>query len=94
MKCSFCDSGTGSLIAGPKKLFICHKCVKDFDDKMELEVAGDCSFCGIKIGKIKGVFKRYKINAVAIKSDRGLIICNNCVKLMKDIVREEKREHS
>jgi ATP-dependent protease Clp ATPase subunit len=92
MKCSFCDSERTQVIKGPRELSICQECVKSLSPENESPVEGKCSFCGATIGRKKGLFKRRRVKAVAVESDKGVIICNFCLELMADILREEEGE--
>jgi hypothetical protein len=87
MKCVICDTETKKGIGGPGKLFVCLECVEDLSVAEEKEIEGKCSFCGTDIGTVKGFFRSRKIQAVAVNPNNGTILCSECGKLCRDIVK-------
>ena len=86
MKCAICDTEVEKGIRGPGGLFVCLECVEDLSVAEEKDIDGKCSFCGTEIGTVKGIFRSQKVQAVAVNPNNGIILCNECGKLCKDIV--------
>lgn len=89
MICSFCGTDTSKGVKGPEQLFICFGCVGDLSSQNEIQEEGTCSWCGAKIGRIKGIIRRKKIRIAAKNYTTGVILCSGCGKLCQDIMKEE-----
>jgi len=87
MKCSVCDTEVEKAVRGPGTLFVCLECVEGLVGAKEKDIEGKCSFCGTEIGTVKGFFRSRKIQAVAVNPSNGTILCNECGKLCRDIVK-------
>lgn len=87
MKCSVCDIEVKQGIRGPGELFICLECVDDLLVAEEKNVEGRCSFCGTEIGSVKGFFRSRKVRAVAVNLNNGTVLCSECGKLCRDIIK-------
>jgi ClpX C4-type zinc finger len=93
LACSFCgkkQSEVSKLIAGPS-VFICNECVGDSDEALSTaEATGNitiviretaeatCSFCGRKPDEVERI--------VGVPTSR---ICNQCIKICKDILTSD-----
>ena len=91
MNCSFCDSENINGVKGPDELFICNECISSLDLEEDIHINEKCSFCGTKIGTIKGIFKKHKFNAVKINIKTEVVLCNDCGKLCIDIKNERTK---
>lgn len=91
MKCTVCDTESKKGIRGPRELFICFECVESLAVAPEIDVKGKCSWCESEIGKLKGFFKRRRIRAVELNKNTGVILCNECSHLCRDIMKNEIR---
>lgn len=87
MKCAICDTEVEKGVRGPGELFVCLECVGELSVTEEKDIEGKCSFCGIEIGTVKSFFRSRKVQVVAVNPSNGNILCNECGKLCRDIVK-------
>ncbi len=89
MKCSFCETEGLKGVNGPRDLFICHECVDDLSVATEMDFEGTCSWCGSALVKNRGLLNRQELRAVAVNTSGDVILCSQCGKLCRDIVKTD-----
>jgi hypothetical protein len=90
MKCSLCECESDDGVKGPNGLYLCRSCIESAGLN-SIDATGECSWCGERIGKTKGIFKKRTIKAVAVNDTEEIILCNECAEYCKDIVHERTK---
>lgn len=93
LRCSFCGKSqydVEKLIAGPA-IYICDGCTRKVYENtrngaqtptVKVPIAGACGFCGKHEADVR---------CFAASEDGNSLICDECVELCMDILKEEKR---
>jgi hypothetical protein len=88
MKCWNCKEESNEVIKGPHDLVVCYKCIRNVNENIAVNTIGACLFCGRKFGAKYGLFRRKIREAGMVCGPQA--ICNDCIRLMKDILKQKK----
>jgi hypothetical protein len=92
MKCWNCSADSVEVVKGPPDLAVCHSCIKNTDEATDLLMVGTCTFCSRTLGARYGGFWQKRRHACLVRDSQTL--CDDCLRLMKDIVELEEEERA